>query len=100
VVPRGYVSVVVCGTRLAEQWRATFADEGIEARVAETDAQDADKGACLVAVRRDDLVRANAVITAVTRGQRTLGRRGAAWIAPAVVLGVAAAIVALVRVLG
>lgn len=99
MLPAGYVSVIVCDTRRAEQWRATFAAEGIAAHVEETEADDAHLGACRVGVPRDQLLVANALITAVTKGHRALGGR-ASWLGAAIVLGVAATIVAVVWATG
>jgi hypothetical protein len=98
MLPAGHVSILFCGTRRAEEWRAALAAEGITAHVEETEAQDAEKGACLVAVPRDQLLVANALVTAVTQGRRRLGGPGS-WLGAAIVIGVAALIVALVVVL-
>jgi hypothetical protein len=66
------VGVVVCGTRRAAQWRTAFRDAGIEADVVETDTDEAEAGASKVLVPRGRLVEANAIVTAVTRGDRSL----------------------------
>lgn len=92
MLPAGYVSVVLCDTRRAEQWRRALVAEGIEAVVEETETDEAHLGACRVAVPRADLLRANAFVTAVTKTQRTLG----GWMPAVIVVGVAGAIVALV----
>jgi hypothetical protein len=98
VLPAGYVSVIVCDTRRAEEWRAAFAAEGIEARVEETETEEAHLGACRVGVPRDQMLRANAIITDVTKGRRSLG--GTSWLGAAIVVGVAVAIIVLVVTLG
>lgn len=95
MLPRGYVSIVVCDTRRAEQWRAAFERDGIPAAVDETEADQAHHGACVVGVPRDRLLEANAIVTAVTRGRRSLIRGG--WAGAVIVLAIAAVIVALVR---
>jgi len=96
VLPAGYVSVIVCGTRRAEQWRAAFAAEGIVAHVEETETDEAHLGACRVGVPRDQLLVANAMITDVTKGKRALD--GTSWLGGVIVLGIAAAIVVVVMV--
>ena len=73
------VGVVVCGTRRAAQWRTAFRDAGIEADVVETDTDEAQAGACKVLVPRGRLVEANAIVTAVTRGDRALPGGGLDW---------------------
>lgn len=77
--PRGHVGVVVCGTRLAARWRDAFRAAGIPAEVEETDADEAAGGACKVTVPRARLVEANAIVTAVTRGERHLPGARAGW---------------------
>ncbi len=89
MLPKGHVGVVVCGTRRAAQWQATFRDAGIEAVVVETDADEAEAGACKVAVPKARLLEANGIVTAVTRGERALPGSGLGW------QGVVAIVVAL-----
>lgn len=91
--PRDHVGVVVCGTRLAARWQDALRAAGIEAVVVETDADEASAGACKVLVPRTRLVEANAIVTAVTRGERTLPGGGPGWRA-IVAIVVAFAIVA------
>ena len=79
MLPRGHVGVVVCGTRRAAQWRAAFREAGIEAVVVETDADEAEAGACKVGVPKARLFEANAIVTAVTRGERALPGGGLGW---------------------
>jgi hypothetical protein len=93
MLPRGYVSIVFCGTRRAAQWQAALRARGIDAHVEETDGADADKGACLVAVPRSRQVAASQLVTDVTQGRVRLG--GAA---PAIQIVVA--ILAIVALLG
>ncbi len=94
------VGVIVSGTRIAERWRDTFVAGGVDAVVEETEAEDAEKGACIVFVPRAQLLIANAIMTDVTKGRRQLGGRTDGWLGAAIVLGVAVVIVALVRLLG
>lgn len=79
MLPRGHVGVVVCGTRRAARWRAAFQEAGIEAVVVETDADEAEAGACKVGVPKARLREANAIVTAVTRGERALPGSGLGW---------------------
>jgi hypothetical protein len=72
VLPKGHVGIVVCGTRRAEQWRVAFEQAGIPAVVVETDTDEAEGGACKVGVAKGRVVDANAIVTAVTRGERRL----------------------------
>ncbi|MCB9562907.1 MAG: hypothetical protein H6709_11580 [Kofleriaceae bacterium] len=96
--PRDHVGVVVCGTRRAEAWRAAFADAGIPAVVDETDGDESEQGACKVSVPRARMVEANALITAVTRGERRLpGGGGGGVTATIAVLAIAAFVAALLR---
>lgn len=78
MLPEGHVGIVVCGTRRAERWREAFRAAGIDAVVVETDADEAEAGACQVGVPRARLLEANAIVTAVTRGERRL-RTGMGW---------------------
>ena len=66
------IGIVVCGTRRAAQWRRAFREAGIEAEVVETDTDEAEAGACKVLVPRAKRIEANAIVTAVTRGERGL----------------------------
>ena len=97
MIPPSHVALVFCDTRRAAAWKAAFAAEGIAAVVEETVGDDAEKGACVVAVPRRKLVAANGIVTAVTQGRRALpaGRPGARAVIAAVVL--AALIAMLVR---
>jgi hypothetical protein len=70
---------VVCDTRRAQAWRTAFERAGIAATVAETIGDEADGGACKVSVPRRDLPAANAIVTAVTRGERRLPGAGLSW---------------------
>ena len=79
MLPRGHVGVVVCGTRRAAQWQAAFRAAGIEAVVVETDTDEAEAGACKVGVPKARLLEANAIVTAVTRGERALPGSGLGW---------------------
>ena len=96
MIPAGYVGLVFCDTRRAEAWRAALEADGIAAAVAETDGDDIEKGACVVAVPRARLVAANALVTAVTQGRRQLpatrSNRGAVAIAVVVVAAMLAAL--------
>ena len=96
MLPAGHVSVLVCDTRRAEQWRALFVREGIDARVEETDADEAHQGACRVAVPRAQLLAANALVTEVTQGRRRLG---GTWLIPVMVMAIGAAIVVAIALL-
>jgi hypothetical protein len=74
-----YVGLVVCDTRRARSWRAAFLKAGITATVAETTGDEAESGACKVSVPRRDLPAANAIVTAVTRGELRLPGSGLSW---------------------
>ena len=54
-----------------------FVAEGIEAIVVEANADEAD--ACKVAVASPNIVQANAIVTAVTSGRRTLPGARLSW---------------------
>jgi hypothetical protein len=71
-----YVGLVVCDTRRARSWRIAFAKANIDARVDETHGVDSEHGAFRVSVLRRDLPAASAMVTAVTRGERTLPGAG------------------------
>jgi hypothetical protein len=92
VVPTGYVRLIVCDTRRAERWRAAFAGAGIRAVVDDTDADDADRGAQVVAVPRAQLVAANAIVTEVTQGRRRLPGTGAAGVVVIAAIVIAAVV--------
>jgi hypothetical protein len=97
MLPPDHASVIVCGTRRAEQWRRAFANAGITAIVVETDGEDSEKGACAVGVPKARRIEANAIITAVTRGEQQLP--GAALgIRGIVAIAVIAALIAAVAV--
>jgi hypothetical protein len=93
VIVPDYVGLIVCDTRRAQAWRAAFGKAGIVAVVAETIGDEADAGACKVSVPRRDLPAANALVTAVTRGERRLPGTGFTWRA-AIAIGVVAALAA------
>ena len=97
MLPKGHVGIVVCGTRRAEQWRKAFEEAGISAVVVETDTDEAEAGACKVGVAKGKVVEANAIVTAVTRGERRLPGDGKlAWRAVLALVIIAGMIGALV----
>ncbi|MBL0220368.1 MAG: hypothetical protein IPQ07_41675 [Myxococcales bacterium] len=67
-----YVGVVFCDTRRAHRWRKAFMKRGIEVRVLETFGEESEHGAYKVSVPRRNLVAANQLVTAVTRGEVSL----------------------------
>lgn len=67
-----YVGVVFCDTRRARGWQKAFMKRGIEARVLETFGEESEHGAYKVSVPRRNLVAANQLVTAVTRGEVSL----------------------------
>ncbi len=85
---------MICGTRRAEQWRLAFRDAGIEAVVVEADADE--DGACKVAGPAAQVVQANAIVTAVTSGQRELPGPRLSWRTILVLLVIAAVTVAMI----
>lgn len=92
---RDLVGLIVCDTRRARSWRTAFAKAGIAATVAETVGDEAEGGACKVSVPRRDLPAANAIVTAVTRGELRLPGSGFTWtsvVAIAVIAALAAAV--------
>lgn len=70
--PHDFVGLLFCGTRRAKQWQRALAAAGIESRVNETFGEEETSGACKVSVPRSDLPGANELVTAVTRGDRSL----------------------------
>ncbi len=94
---RDDVGVVICDTRRARAWRAAFAKAGIAVTVAETIGDDAEHGACKVSVPRRDLPAANAMVTAVTRGELRLPGSGVGWRSAIAIALVAALVAALAR---
>lgn len=94
-----YVGVVFCDTRRAQGWRKALAKRGIEARVLETFGEESEHGAYKVSVPRRNLVAANQLLTAVTRGEVSLpGSIISLPMAIVAVVVIAAIIVAFVRV--
>ncbi len=92
---RDYVGLVVCDTRRARSWRTAFARAGIAAAIAETVGDESERGACKVSVPRRDLPAANALVTAVTRGELRLPGTGFTWTAVVAIVVVAAIAAAL-----
>ncbi|MBP6633508.1 MAG: hypothetical protein KBG28_17585 [Kofleriaceae bacterium] len=92
MLPAGHLGVVACGTRRAQAWKDALAVEGITAVLIDNDSDAAGGEAMIVAVPRLQVPAANALISAVTRGERDLaGRRG--WLGAVVVVLVAALII-------
>ncbi len=93
VLPKGHVGIVVCGTRRAEQWRKAFEQAGIPAVVVETGTDEAEAGACKVGVTKGNVVDANAIVTAVTRGEQQLPGDGQLGWRPLVALVIIAGMI-------
>ena len=91
-LPVGYVSLIVCDTRRAEEWRAALAREGIEAAVVETGATN-QQGGWEVGVAAASATAARAFVKDVMDGRRSLGGGASAWRGPLVLAGVVAALV-------
>jgi hypothetical protein len=94
--PKNHRGMIVCNARRAAQWRKAFLAEGIEAVVVETNADEAEGGACKVMVPERKLLEANAIVTAVNQGTRSLPGIVIPWqavIASLVVLAMVAALV-------
>jgi hypothetical protein len=72
VPPKNHRGIVVCNAKRAEQWRKAFHAAGIEAVVVETIGEEAEGGACKVMVPERKLIDANAIVTAVNQGKRSL----------------------------
>ncbi len=70
--PKHHRGLIVCNARRAAQWQKAFRAEGIEAIVVETNADEAEGGACKVMVPERTLIEANAIVTAVNQGKRSL----------------------------
>lgn len=85
----------MCDSRRAARWRKALRAAGIAAIVVETDADEA--GAARVCVPERTLIEANAIVTAITTGQRSLPGITLPWqavIASVIVLAMLAALVA------
>ena len=100
-LPAGYVSLIVCDTRRAEEWRAALTRAGIEVAVVETAATN-QLGGWEVGVASASALEARAFVKDVLDERRSLGggrgaRRGPLVLAGVVVAIVIAAIVASVR---
>jgi hypothetical protein len=94
--PKHHRGIIVCNARRAEQWRKAFVAAGIQAVVVETDADEAEGGACKVLVPERKVIEANAIVTAVTQGTRSLPGIVVPWravIATVIVLAMLAAMV-------
>lgn len=94
--PKHHRGIIVCNARRAEQWRKAFVAAGIQAVVVETDADEAEGGACKVLVPERKLIEANAIVTAVNQGTRSLPGIVVPWqavIASGIVLAMLAALV-------
>jgi hypothetical protein len=72
MLPKHHRGIIVCNARRAEQWRKAFHAAGIQAVVVETDADEAEGGACKVMVPERNLIEANAIVTEVHQGTRSL----------------------------
>ena len=70
--PKHHRGIIVCNARRAEQWRRAFIQAGIQAVVVETDADEAEGGASKVMVPERKLIEANAIVTEVNQGKRSL----------------------------
>ena len=94
-VPGGHRGLIVCDSRRAGRWRKALQAAGIAAIVVETDADEA--GAARVCVPERALIEENALVTALTTGQRSLPGITLPWqavIASVIVLSLLAALVA------
>lgn len=89
------VGIVICDGRRAKSWRAAFARAGIAADVADTIGADSEGGAFKISVARRDVPAANAIVTAVTRGELALPHPGVDARLVIAVLVVAALVTAL-----
>ena len=92
---RDEVGIILCDTRRARQWRTAFARQGIAATIAETKGDESERGACKVSVARRDAPAANALVTAVTRGEQRLPGGGLSWLHVAALVTIAAIAAAL-----
>ena len=94
--PKNYRGMIVCNARRAAQWRKAFHAVGIDAVVVETNADEAEGGACKVMVPERKLIEANAIVTAVNQGKQSLPGIVIPWqavIASLVVLAMIGALV-------
>lgn len=94
--PKHHRGIIVCNARRAAQWRKAFAQAGIAAIVVETDADEAEGGACKVLVPERKLIEANAIVTEIHQGKRSLPGIVVPWravIAGAIVVVMLAALV-------
>jgi len=97
MLPSGHRGLIVCDSRRAARWRKAFQAADIAAIVVETDTDEAEAGAVKVCVPERRLLEANAIVTAITTGQRSLPGVTLPWqavIASVIVLAMLAALVA------
>ena len=88
------VGLILCDARRAKAWRAALARARIAARVEDTVGAESEDGAFKVTVARRDLPAANAIVTAVTRGELALPHPGVDYRLVIAILAIAALVAA------
>jgi hypothetical protein len=71
VLPEGYLGLVVCDTRRAQEWRAALRRRGFDVVLSETPAS-SDKGGWQVGVAAAEVLSARAFVREVTSGHVAL----------------------------
>ena len=71
-LPVGYRSILIADTRRAEQWKRGLHKAGFDVVLAETQGHDVEKGSWEIGVVASQTSDANAMVSAVLRGDRKL----------------------------